>query len=189
MVVTITQQNIYIIIIHLMKLGYIKFEFMELQQYKGGKGGFICGKYYFEINETLYYGIVGREAGIKCGKAGTNGTNGAGRAYANCTNGFVIVAGEGGNSENDNKGGNVEENGYGVYGGGGATIINGGKVVKMLKMEKKIKEEKEDNPQLKIQNVVEVGEMDIMEEVVADPILIQQKLNMMEEEVGIKLLY
>ena len=34
MVVTIAQQNIYIIIIHLMKLGYIKFVFMELQQLK-----------------------------------------------------------------------------------------------------------------------------------------------------------
>ena len=99
---------------------------------KGGKGGFVCGKYYFEINETLYYGLGGREAGgeagINCGVSKGKWTNGAGRAYANCTNGFEIVAGGGsGDSEHGSKGGNIEEDGYGVYGGGGANTTNGGK--------------------------------------------------------------
>ena len=83
------------------------------------------------MNDILNYGLGGREAGgqagINCGKSEGKGTNGAGRAYAKCTNGFEIVAGGGGGrSESGNKGGDAEGNGEGKYGGKGATIYGGG---------------------------------------------------------------
>ena len=63
----------------------------------GGRGGLVCGNYSFEVNEILYYGLGGREAGgeagINCGISKGKGINGAGRAYAKCINGFQIVAG------------------------------------------------------------------------------------------------
>ena len=99
---------------------------------KGGKGGVVCGKYFFKVNNTLQYELGGREAGgvagINCGISRGKGTNGAGRAYAKFNNEFEIVAGGGGGcSESGNKGGDAEENGDGYYGGGAGTTKEGGR--------------------------------------------------------------
>ena len=98
---------------------------------KGGRGGSVCGEYHFEENEILYYELGGREAGgergKECGKRG-DGFNGAGRAFANCSNGFIIVGGGGGgNSEDNNQGGDAGKDGAGFFGGKGGTIKEGGR--------------------------------------------------------------
>ena len=98
---------------------------------QGGRGGSVCGQYIFKENETLYYELGGREAGGSAGlNCGTRGraSYGAGRALANCSNGFIIIGGGGGgSSENGNKGGDAGEDGEGKYGGKGATTKGGGR--------------------------------------------------------------
>ena len=99
--------------------------------FEGGRGGSVCGQYNFKEDEVLYYELGGREAGGEGGqfcRSRGKGSNGAGRAFANCSNGFTIVGGGGGgNSENGNKGGDAGKDGDGTFGGKGATTKEGGR--------------------------------------------------------------
>ena len=99
---------------------------------RGGRGGKICGEYYFPLNATLNLTLGGREAGGKGGKncgffSKGNGNNGAGYTMVEYTNKFMVVAGGGGgNSENNIEGGDAECDGKGYYNGKGASKYKGG---------------------------------------------------------------
>ena len=93
----------------------------------GGKGGQVCANKYFKKNIELKMVYGGREAGGSggkgCGRIKTrNGHNGAGytKAYLEDDSFIIIAGGGGGNSESGNKGGDAEEDGYGIYFGRGA---------------------------------------------------------------------